>query len=113
MLIQTLFICNYGQALGSLNVELLVIPAVSEVRDTWTSVFGFEPLEVARKQMIKNFSLLVFPHADMLMKEIKKPKVADEDPVPIEGTCWYISPFIWLSVPGHPSIYTLFALLKI
>ncbi|XP_028762172.1 uncharacterized protein LOC114720667 isoform X2 [Neltuma alba] len=71
-------------ALGSLNVELLIIPAVSEVRDTWTSVFGFEPLEVTRKQMIKNFSLLVFPHVDMLMKEIKKPKVADENLIPIE-----------------------------
>ncbi|KAK4281177.1 hypothetical protein QN277_012701 [Acacia crassicarpa] len=71
-------------ALSSLNVELLVIPAVSEVKDTWTSVFGFEPLEVTRKKMIKNFNLLVFPHVDMLMKEIKKPKVADEDLVPIE-----------------------------
>lgn len=71
----------------------MVIPAVSEVRDTWTSAFGFEPLEVSKKQMIKNFNLLVFPHVDMLMKEMKKPKVADEDPISVEGTYWYIVPF--------------------
>ncbi|XP_054812465.1 uncharacterized protein LOC129313417 [Prosopis cineraria] len=71
-------------ALSSLHVESLVIPAVSEVRDTWTSVFGFEPLEATRRQMIKNFNLLVFPHVDMLMKEIKKPEVAAKGLIPIE-----------------------------
>lgn len=67
--------------------------------------------------MIKNFNLLVFPHVDMLMKEIKKPKVADEDLVPIEGTCWYLGPFhmvklICLDI--HKHLYMLFlASLKI
>ncbi|KAG4402204.1 hypothetical protein AAZX31_02G140000 [Glycine max] len=71
--------------LGSLNVELLVIPAISELRETWTSVFGFESLESTSKQILHNKNLLVFPHVDMLQKKISKHKLAGQNLNPSEG----------------------------
>ncbi|KAF7804744.1 increased DNA methylation 1-like [Senna tora] len=71
-------------ALSSLNVGLLVIPAIAELRETWTSVFGFEPLDMKSNKKIKNMNLLVFPHVDMLQKKIPKPYSADENLIPTE-----------------------------
>ncbi|CAK8571922.1 unnamed protein product [Lathyrus sativus] len=72
------------RALNSLHVELLIIPAISELKETWTSVFGFEPLDQTRKQITKNMNLLVFPHVDMLQKKISKHDFTNENLIPTE-----------------------------
>ncbi|RDX64763.1 Increased DNA methylation 1, partial [Mucuna pruriens] len=68
--------------LRNLNVELLVIPAVSEIKATWISAFGFEPLDLRSKTMIKGFNLLVFPGIEMLQKKIAKRNLIDENFIP-------------------------------
>jgi len=67
----------YHQALGSLKVDKLVIPAVPELIDTWTSGFGFAPVNDLEKKPIKNLNLLVFPGVDMLGKSLVKEKITD------------------------------------
>ncbi|EFH44731.1 PHD finger family protein [Arabidopsis lyrata subsp. lyrata] len=64
-------------ALGSLKVAKLVIPAVPELIDTWTSGFGFTPVNESEKKTIKNLNLLVFPGVDMLGKSLVKEQITD------------------------------------
>ena len=73
------------QILTSLNVEKLIIPAISELVDTWTSKFGFSPLEDSETQEVKSVSMLVFPGTGLLQKQLLQKALPDEDPCPTGG----------------------------
>ncbi|KAG2535237.1 uncharacterized protein LOC120690116 isoform X2 [Panicum virgatum] len=68
--------------LRSLNVEKLIIPAISELVDTWTTKFGFSPLEDSETQEVKSVSMLVFPGTGLLQKQLLQKALPDEDPCP-------------------------------
>jgi hypothetical protein len=70
--------CLLFQILSSLNVERLIIPAITELVDTWTSKFGFSPLEDSDKQEVKSISMLVFPDTGLLQKPLVR-KALPED----------------------------------
>ncbi|XP_020256082.1 uncharacterized protein LOC109832972 [Asparagus officinalis] len=65
-------------ALYSLNVEILIIPAIAELMETWTSNFGFEPLELLHRKEVSSTNTLIFPGTGLLYKPIVKKGSTEE-----------------------------------
>lgn len=56
--------------LKSLKVEKLVVSAIPNLVETWTSGFGFTPLEAEEKKSLDKTNLMVFPGTVWLKKHM-------------------------------------------
>ncbi|KAJ4982480.1 hypothetical protein NE237_033317 [Protea cynaroides] len=65
------------QMLKSFKVERLVLAAIPNLVDTWTSGFGFKPLEDREREQLNNINLMVFPGATLLEKSLCETKATD------------------------------------
>ena len=62
------------QMLNRIGVELLVLPAVPELMDTWRVAFGFQPLNSHQKKELTKLNLMAFPGTSLLHKFLPRPK---------------------------------------
>jgi len=58
------------QTLSHLKVELLIVPAVQQARETWVRSFGFQPLDSRTQSIIKGVNLMKCRGTEMLQKKI-------------------------------------------
>ncbi|KAG9156680.1 hypothetical protein Leryth_006642 [Lithospermum erythrorhizon] len=65
------------KALSSMDIQKLVIPAVSDVMAMWTGSFDFIPLKEATWQEMKTMGIIAFPGTDMLQKSLLETTGAD------------------------------------
>ncbi|KAJ8639077.1 hypothetical protein MRB53_015771 [Persea americana] len=58
------------EMLQSFKVQMLVISAIPDLVDTWTSGFGFRPIDGKEKEKLNNINLMVFPGTTLLKKSL-------------------------------------------
>lgn len=66
--------CLLVQMLNRIGVELLVLPAVPELMDTWRGAFGFQPLNSHQKKELTKLNLMAFPGTSLLHKFLPRSK---------------------------------------
>ncbi|ONK57499.1 uncharacterized protein A4U43_C09F1130 [Asparagus officinalis] len=69
------------EILRSLHVEKLIIPAIPDMLETWTTSFSFKPLEPSHKEEVKNLSLMVFAETTLLQKSLQRTEAFVQDDV--------------------------------
>ncbi|GAB4843389.1 hypothetical protein Ancab_013352 [Ancistrocladus abbreviatus] len=74
-----------------------MIPAISKLIHTWTTVFGFSVVEESHKQEIKSINMLAFPGTDMLQKKLVEQESLKRDITLFKGM---VSPKVDVIVPG-------------
>ncbi|MED6106804.1 ribosomal 40S subunit protein S18B [Stylosanthes scabra] len=72
------FLKAIESVLSSLDVNLLVIPSVKERKNTWISVFGFEPFDWETGIRTQEMKLLLCPDSVMLKKNIHSRQVPND-----------------------------------
>lgn len=56
--------------LTSFKVKMLILSAIPSLVETWTSGFGFKPVEDEEKQQLANVNLMLFPGTTLLTKNL-------------------------------------------
>lgn len=56
--------------LKSFKVKMLVLSAIPNLVDAWTSGFGFKPIEDDEKRWLDQVNLMLFPGTSLLLKRL-------------------------------------------
>lgn len=70
---------------------MLVISAIPDLVDTWTSGFGFGLIDDKEKEKLNNINLMVFPGTTLLkkslngMERIKTKQTGEQFPISLAG----------------------------
>jgi hypothetical protein len=64
--------------LMSLKVENFILSAILDLLETWTKVFGFEPLEDSDKEEMKNINMMMFPGTSKIHIQTRNEKIHSE-----------------------------------
>ncbi|RZS17133.1 hypothetical protein BHM03_00049248 [Ensete ventricosum] len=59
--------------LKSFGVKMLVISAIPILVETWTSHFGFKPIEDVERRHLNHVNLMLFPGTALLIKQLEEP----------------------------------------
>ncbi|XP_072972086.1 uncharacterized protein [Typha angustifolia] len=65
------------EMLRAFHVKILVLSAIPDLVNTWTSGFGFKPIEDDEKQQLNHVNLMLFPGAQMLTKRLDENVAAE------------------------------------
>ncbi|XP_020276719.1 increased DNA methylation 1-like isoform X2 [Asparagus officinalis] len=75
-----LLVGELEKLLSALGVKKLVLPAVSELLNTWTGSFGFAQMTKSDRMELLRYNLLGFQDARMCQKFLSTPSTTTKDP---------------------------------